>query len=72
MVAMKIHPSITVDRVADAVERRLTSLDSNPGFCTACGDDVEGVKLDARKYKCEACGKRAVYGADELLIMMVP
>jgi hypothetical protein len=29
---MKLHPSITVNRVCDAVERRMTSLD-NPGFC---------------------------------------
>jgi DNA-directed RNA polymerase subunit RPC12/RpoP len=45
----------------------------NPGFCIACGDDAEGVKPDARKYKCEHCGKKAVvYGADEVLLYMVP
>jgi hypothetical protein len=69
---MKLHPSVTVDRVADAVERRLTSLDSNPGFCTACGDDAQGSKADARRYKCESCGERAVFGADELFLTMVP
>jgi hypothetical protein len=67
---MKLHPSITVDRVADAVERHMTSLDYNPGFCTACGEDAEGVESDARRRKCEACGKRAVYGADEVLLCM--
>ena len=64
---MKIHPSVTIERVADAVEYRLYSLD-NPGFCVACGDDAEGVKSDARRYKCEHCGKKAVYGAEELLV----
>jgi hypothetical protein len=68
---MKIHPSITVDRVADAVERHMTILD-NPGFCIACGEDAEGIKADARRYKCESCGERAVFGADELFLMMVP
>ncbi len=29
-----MHPSITPERVAAAVERELTSLD-NPGFCLA-------------------------------------
>jgi hypothetical protein len=68
---IKLHPSITVDRVADAVERHLTSLDS-PGFCVACGDNAEGVKPDARKYKCQARGKKAVYTTDKLPLMMVP
>jgi hypothetical protein len=26
-----------------------------------------GVEPDARNYECEACGERAVYGAQELL-----
>jgi hypothetical protein len=70
-MTLRLHPSITADRVIDAVERRMFSLD-NPGFCLNCGEDAEGVKPDARKYKCEHCGKRAVCGADELLLMMVP
>ena len=64
---MRMHPSITSDRVRDAVERGMTTLD-NPGFCIDCGDDAEGVKSDARRYKCEHCGKKAVYGAEELLV----
>ena len=68
---MKIHPSITADRVVDAVERRMTSLD-NPGFCVLCGEDADGCEPDARKYPCEHCGKRGVYGADELLLFLAP
>lgn len=66
---MRIHPSVTLDRVCDAVERKQTTLD-NPGFCTACGADADGVEPDARRYECQACGAHAVYGASELLIMM--
>ena len=66
---MKIHPSITIDRVMAAVESEMTSLE-NPGFCTACGEGASGCEPDARKYLCEACGKRAVYGATELLLYM--
>jgi hypothetical protein len=66
---MRIHPSITIDQVVEAVERRMTSLD-NPGFCIVCGAEADGCEPDARKYECESCGKRGVYGAEELLLIM--
>ena len=66
---MKRHRSITLNRVLGAVERRSTSLD-NPGFCVACGNDVDGVESDAREYECECCGEAAVFGAEELLLEM--
>ena len=68
---MKIHPSITEDRILEACERRLTALD-DPGFCLACGNEQGGCEPDARRYQCEACGEHAVYGAEELLLMIVP
>jgi hypothetical protein len=67
---MKMHKSITPDRIMEAVERRQTTLD-NPGFCVACGEEAEGVEPDARKYTCEVCGQDWVYGAEELLLRMV-
>lgn len=66
---MKINPSITKERVVEAVARSMTSLD-NPGFCIACGADAEAVEPDARRYPCADCGQRTVYGAEELLIML--
>jgi predicted RNA-binding Zn-ribbon protein involved in translation (DUF1610 family) len=68
---LTMHSSITIDRIMEACERRSTSLD-NPGFCIACGAEVEGVEPDACQYECEACGEHAVYGAEELLIMGNP
>jgi hypothetical protein len=65
---MKIHDTITEERVLAAVETHNTSLE-NPGFCLACGADACECEPDARKYKCEECGKRAVYGAEEVLAM---
>ena len=62
-----IHPSITIERVTEAVERELTTLD-DPGFCLACGAEAEGVEPDAEYYTCESCGEPAVYGAAEILI----
>jgi hypothetical protein len=39
------------------------------GFCLACGLEACGVEPDARKYRCEACGARKVYGLEELALM---
>jgi Zn finger protein HypA/HybF involved in hydrogenase expression len=66
---MKLHASITTDRVIEACERHLTTLD-NPGFCLACGAEAEGVEPDAQRYMCESCGECQVYGAEELVIML--
>lgn len=68
MPKLKIHPTITLTRVSDAVMREQTTLD-NPGFCLACGEEADGCEPDARRYECEACGEEQVYGASELLIM---
>lgn len=38
------------------------------GFCVECGDQVYGVEPDARRYRCESCGARAVFGIEELLL----
>jgi hypothetical protein len=67
---MKMHPSITPERVIAAEEARMTTLD-NPGFCLACGEDAEGCEPDARNYECEGCGERKVFGSAELLLMMM-
>lgn len=66
---MKMHESITIDRIVEACERRHRSLD-DPGFCLACGAEAHGVEPDARRYTCEACGEARVYGAEELLIRL--
>jgi Zn finger protein HypA/HybF involved in hydrogenase expression len=64
---MKLHPSLTEDRIVEAYERHMNSLD-DPGFCIECGQDAEGVEPDARRYACEHCGAHAVYGVEELML----
>lgn len=68
-MALKLHPSLTFERIEAAAMRRNESLD-NPGFCIACGAEAEGVEPDARRYTCDACGEPGVYGAEELLMMV--
>lgn len=66
-IAMKMHKSITQEKIEDAVEREMFGLD-NPGFCIKCGNEQEGCEPDARNYECESCGEREVFGAAELLM----
>ncbi len=67
---MKIHPSITLERIGKAREAQFTTL-ANPGFCIACGADADGCEPDARNYECEECGKLKVFGAQELAILIM-
>lgn len=50
------HPSITDERIIEAIERSMTTLD-NPGFCIACGEEADNVEPDARNYECDYCGE---------------
>jgi hypothetical protein len=68
-ITMRIHTSVTIERVTEAVQRSHQLLD-NSGFCIHCGEDAEGVEPDASRYECDACGEPGVYGAEELLVMM--
>lgn len=66
---MKMHKSITRERVCEAVEREMFGTD-NPGFCLACGEEQEGCEPDAENYECEACGERKVWGAAQVLLLL--
>lgn len=52
----------------EEMEQIMFGMDS-PGWCLTCGEEVDGVEPDARKYLCECCGERKVYGMEELLTM---
>ena len=42
---------------------------TDDGFCLGCGGIQGGVEPDARRYECESCGEKLVFGFQELLIM---
>jgi predicted RNA-binding Zn-ribbon protein involved in translation (DUF1610 family) len=39
------------------------------GFCIACGQEEHNIEPDAEKYRCSDCGKKQVYGAEQLLLL---
>lgn len=59
--AMQFDP----DQVIAAIER-----DDHTGICGECGGEQDGCEPDARKYECDDCGAKAVYGAEECLLML--
>jgi hypothetical protein len=69
MAVLKLHQSVTMQRIMEAVKRQQSSPD-NPGICVLCGNEAEGCEPDARRYECESCGERGVYGAEELLMRL--
>ena len=52
------------------LEHAESLMADSQGFCLACGEN-QSAEPDARKYECEICGENAVYGAEELLLMVV-
>lgn len=55
--------AIRVQATMDEVQQ------GNLGGCIRCGAIQEGCEPDARKYECESCGAKAVYGLEELVVM---
>jgi len=58
---------ITLANVLEAAQR-----DDYTGICIACGEERGMCEPDAREYECHECGAMKVYGAEELLVSMLP
>lgn len=66
-MTLKVHESVTRDRIIDLAKESMFGLESI-GLCLACGEEVSNVEPDARKYTCECCGEPQVYGVEDLMI----
>jgi hypothetical protein len=55
-----------LDQITDAVAR-----DDGTGICESCGHEQAGCEPDAQHYRCESCGKFAVFGAEETLFRRI-
>ena len=67
---MKIHSSVTLERVVQATKDEMFGTE-NPGFCVDCGSEQDGCEPDAQGIVCEECGHPSVHGAAELLFWVV-
>lgn len=48
----------------------MDALQDNLGWCTECQDfTTEQVEPDAARYRCSACRKMTVYGAEQALLL---
>lgn len=56
-------------KIEMTAERYASLADEYFGICLACGSEQEGCEPDARRYACEDCGKKQVYGVEELLML---
>jgi len=39
------------------------------GFCLDCATEHEEIEPDGEQYECKCCGKAAVYGAEQIVLM---
>lgn len=64
-----IHADVTIDRAIGLAMENETYC-GNDGLCVACGSEVGGCDPDTRQGLCDCCGRPAVYGAEELCLML--
>lgn len=58
-----MKPTVRLSELLAAVREMM-------GWCTECQEFTTGCcEPDARRYKCEKCGQRKVYGAEEASLM---
>ena len=67
---MKIHESITVERIIESNTNSMFGTEDE-GICLACGESQYGVEPDASKHRCHSCERNQVYGAQELLFHVI-
>lgn len=60
-----MHHSIDYDRI-----QALIIEDNMMGVCRSCGEEQPYCEPDARRYTCETCGEKEVFGAEEYLFML--
>ena len=57
---------VSLETVLDMVRS-----DNDEGACIDCGAEHDNIEPDAERYECSECGSRAVYGAEQLMLMPI-
>jgi|TARA_Y100000034_G_C6879107_1_gene402493 hypothetical protein len=63
---MTLPAGLTIDRIAHEAMH-----EDYIGFCVRCGAERYHTEPDARRYRCDECNWNTVWGASELLIILV-
>jgi hypothetical protein len=53
-----------------AMEILTERFEDGMGICVKCGYEQYGVEPDAEKYNCDDCDKKAVYGAEQIILLL--
>jgi len=61
---------VTQAKILETAIEILERFEDGMGVCAKCGYEQYGVEPDAEKYKCDDCGKRAVYGAEQIILLL--
>lgn len=67
--AVKPHESITFDKLVERMKQNRFGLEST-GLCIFCGQEQGGCEPGTESYACVSCGKRGVFGEEELLLWL--
>ena len=64
-LAQQRHPSLTSERLYDAVVRQSMGK-SSPGFCVKCGTEYDGYPPFSKARLCMTCKELTVYDAETI------
>ena len=70
-LGFELNNNLDIDFIMSLAQESMFGPYGGQGICLACGEEATGCEPDARKYECDCCGKRAVYGAEEALLMLM-
>lgn len=68
-MAVKFGPSGKIVPKRFSMASIENAMECSYGFCLACGREHEAIEPDARRYECEGCERKLVFGAEEVLMM---
>jgi DNA-directed RNA polymerase subunit RPC12/RpoP len=66
---MVISDKISRKAVISAAKKCMFGDGDYVGWCIKCGKKHSQIEPDAHEYTCKSCGAKAVYGAEELVMM---
>ena len=64
-----MESEVALEKIKMTEEEYRLGNEEHDGICMECGEIAYGVDVDAVRFMCEGCDKRAVYGLEMLMNM---